>query len=152
MDLPWKRRLPLSGQPKQKMRRPFEERKSSWTHFGLKEAGQRRPEQEQERRRNNGSSVVHPRSIRRRDWGNIHFEFVYGEWPAPVIAKEETVRGDIEKLKGFLNSIRKQQADYLSLQEELRRLEFEAHNLRGVQMGEKCRAAIVPTWRKSWKN
>lgn len=50
------------------------------------------------------------------------------------------MRGDIEKLKGFLNSIRKQQEDYLSLQEELRRLEFEAHNLRGVQMGEKVQS------------
>lgn len=38
----------------------------------------------------------------------------------------------MEELKGFLNSIRKQQADYLSLQEELRRLEFETHNLQGV--------------------
>ena len=84
--------------------------------------------------------MVHLRSIRRRDWGHIHFELVYGEWPAPVITKEEMVRGDIEKLKGFLNSIRKQQADYLSLQEELRRLEFEAHNLRGVQMGEKVQS------------
>lgn len=47
------------------------------------------------------------------------------------------MRGDMEKLRGFLNSIRKQQADYLSLQEELRRLEFEAYNLQGVKMGEK---------------
>lgn len=47
------------------------------------------------------------------------------------------MREDMEKLKGFLNSIRKQQADYLSLQEELRRLEFEIYNLQGVKMGEK---------------
>lgn len=47
------------------------------------------------------------------------------------------MRGDMEKLKGFLNSIRKQQADYLSLREELRRLEFETHNIQGVKMGEK---------------
>lgn len=50
------------------------------------------------------------------------------------------MREDMEKLKGFLNSIRKQQADYLSLQEELRRLEFETHNLRGVKMGEKVQS------------
>lgn len=50
------------------------------------------------------------------------------------------MRGDIEKLKKFLNSIRKQQADYLTLQEELRRLEFETHNLRGVKMGEKVQS------------
>lgn len=50
------------------------------------------------------------------------------------------MKGSIEQLKGFLNSVRKQQADYLSLQEELRRLEFEAHNLRGVQMGEKVQS------------
>lgn len=50
------------------------------------------------------------------------------------------MRGDMEKLKGFLNSIRKQQADYLSLQEELRQLEFETHNLRGVKMGEKVQS------------
>jgi len=50
------------------------------------------------------------------------------------------VRGNIEKLKGFLNSIRKQQDNYLSLKDEFRQLEFEAHNLRGVQMGEKVQS------------
>ena len=84
--------------------------------------------------------MVYLRSICGEYCGDFHLEPIPGEWPAPVIAKEETVRGDIEKLKGFLNSIRKQQADYLSLQEELRRLEFEAHNLRGVQMGEKVQS------------
>lgn len=51
------------------------------------------------------------------------------------------MRGDIEKLKGFLKSIRKQWDNYLSLQEELRRLEFEAHNLRGAQIGEKVQSS-----------
>lgn len=84
--------------------------------------------------------MVYFRDIRGEYRDSIYHEPVPGKWQAPVIEKEEIVRGNIEKLKCFLNSIRKQQADYLSLQEELRRLEFEAHNLRGVQMGEKVQS------------
>lgn len=85
MDLPWKKYLPPSGQQKQKMRRPLEGQKSSWTHFEQKEAGQRRQGQEQGRRRSDGSGVVYLRSIRGEHCGDFHLEPVHGEWQASVI-------------------------------------------------------------------
>lgn len=42
-----------------------------------------------------------------------------------------------EDVKHFLNSVRRQQADVLTLQEEYRRLDFEAHNLKGMCFNEK---------------
>lgn len=42
-----------------------------------------------------------------------------------------------EEVKHFLNQVRRQQADVLTLQEEYRRLDFEAHNIKGMNFTEK---------------